>query len=146
MPASKAQQKAVNKYMAANYDRINLTVPNGEKEIVQAHAAAIGESVNGFIGRAIKETIARDGAEKPADASGSAAATTVSIGAEIAVQAISAPVLPSEQMKQVKAHIAKTGEDTDAFIERAINEQINRDSMAFKLGVNPAKKGGVTND
>ena len=68
MPASKAQQKAVNKYMAANYDRINLTVPKGEKEIVQAHAAAIGESVNGFIGRAIKETIARDGAEKPADA------------------------------------------------------------------------------
>ena len=54
MPASKAQQKAVNKYMAANYDRINLTVEKGRKEIIQAHAEARGESVNGFINRAIE--------------------------------------------------------------------------------------------
>lgn len=61
MPASKAQQKAVNKYMAANYDRINLTVPKGKKDIVRDHAAARGESVNGFINRAISETMERDG-------------------------------------------------------------------------------------
>ena len=54
MPASKAQQKAVNKYMAANYDRINLTVEKGRKEIIKAHAEARGESVNGFIKRAIE--------------------------------------------------------------------------------------------
>ena len=66
MPASKAQQKAVNKYMAANYDRINLTVPKGEKEIVQAHAAAIGESVNGFVNRAIDETMERDNGQQAA--------------------------------------------------------------------------------
>mgnify|MGYP000802028839 FL=1 len=54
MPASKAQQKAVNKYMAANYDRINLTVEKGRKEIIKAHAEARGESVNGFINRAIE--------------------------------------------------------------------------------------------
>ena len=60
MPVSKAQQKAVNKYMAANYDRVNLTLPKGQKEVVQAHAAARGESVNGFIGRAISETMKRD--------------------------------------------------------------------------------------
>lgn len=62
MAVSKAQQKAVNKYMAANYDRINLTVPKGRKEEIQAHAVARGESVNGFIGRAIDETIERDNA------------------------------------------------------------------------------------
>lgn len=62
MAVSKAQQKAVNKYMAANYDRINLTVPKGQKEIIQAHAAARGESVNGFIGRAIDNQIERDSA------------------------------------------------------------------------------------
>ena len=61
MAVSKAQQKAVNKYMAANYDRVNLTLPKGQKEVVQAHAAALGESVNGFIGRAIAETMERDG-------------------------------------------------------------------------------------
>ncbi len=64
MPVSKAQQKAVNKYMSENYDRINLTVPKGQKDMIKAHAEARGESVNGFIGRAISETIDRDnGAE-----------------------------------------------------------------------------------
>lgn len=61
MPVSKAQQRAVNKYMAANYDRINLTVPKGKKETIQAHAAAQGESVNAFIGRAIDHEMERDG-------------------------------------------------------------------------------------
>lgn len=61
MPASKAQQKAVNKYMAANYDRVNLTLPKGRKEEIKAHADARDESVNGFINRAITETMERDG-------------------------------------------------------------------------------------
>ena len=60
MPASKAQQRATNKYISKAYDRINLTVPKGKKEVIQAHAEARGESVNGFIGRAISETIKRD--------------------------------------------------------------------------------------
>ena len=49
MPVSKAQQKAVNKYMSENYDRINLPVPKGQKEIIKAHAEAHSESVNGFV-------------------------------------------------------------------------------------------------
>ena len=64
MPASKAQQQAQNRWIAKAYDRINLTVPKGHKETIQAHAAAQGESVNGFIGRAIQEAMERDGAEK----------------------------------------------------------------------------------
>lgn len=60
MPASKAQQKAVNKYMTANYDRINLTVPKGQKDMIKLHAESKGESVNGFLQRAITETIQRD--------------------------------------------------------------------------------------
>lgn len=60
MPATKAQQKAVNKYMSANYDRINLTVPKGRRAEIKAHAEAQGESVNGFIGRAIDEAMERD--------------------------------------------------------------------------------------
>lgn len=60
MAVSKAQQKATNKYITNNYDRINLTVPKGRKETIQAHAAAQGESVNGFIGRAIEEAMERD--------------------------------------------------------------------------------------
>ena len=59
-PASKAQQKAVNKYMKENYDRVNLTMPKGKKEKVQAHAEAHGQSVNGFINSAIDEKMERD--------------------------------------------------------------------------------------
>ena len=70
MPVSKAQQRAVNKYMAANYDRIKLTVPKGKKETIQAHAAAQGESVNAFINRAIDEVMERDGGHSAASDEG----------------------------------------------------------------------------
>ena len=55
MAVSKAQQKAVNKYMKENYDRINLTVPKGDKEKIAIAAAAAGQSVNAFINEAIRE-------------------------------------------------------------------------------------------
>lgn len=49
-----------NEFIQNTYDRINLTVPKGQKEIIQAHAKANGESVNAFIGRAIAEAMERD--------------------------------------------------------------------------------------
>ena len=52
-PASKAQQKAQNRWIASAYDRINLTVEKGRKDIIKAFADAQGESVNGFINRAV---------------------------------------------------------------------------------------------
>ena len=59
MPASKAQQKAVSKYMKNNYDEIKIRTSKGQKDIIKAHAEANGESVNGFINRAIDETMSR---------------------------------------------------------------------------------------
>lgn len=67
MTVPKANQKAVNKYVKANYDRINVTMPKGKKETIQAHAAARGESVNGFINRAIDGQIQRDGESPSAE-------------------------------------------------------------------------------
>lgn len=64
MPASKAQQKAVNKYMSANYDRVNLTMPKGSKDALKAHAESTGESVNAFINRAIMEVTEMDNMHK----------------------------------------------------------------------------------
>lgn len=64
----KASTRAQNKYIAKAYDRINLTVPKGKKDTVQAHATAQGESVNGFINRAIDEAMERDGLERPTGA------------------------------------------------------------------------------
>lgn len=66
MAVSKAQQKAQNKWIAKAYDRINLTVAKGKKDIIQAHAEANGESVNGFINRAIDQTMAQEAAGSPA--------------------------------------------------------------------------------
>lgn len=60
MPVSKAQQKAVAKYIKTNYDAIQIRVPKGDKDIIKAHADANGESVNAFIARSIQEQIRRD--------------------------------------------------------------------------------------
>ena len=57
MAVSKAQQKAVNKYVREKYDRINITMPKGRKEQIQAAAEAHGESVNGFINRLISDAL-----------------------------------------------------------------------------------------
>lgn len=58
---SKAQQKAVHKYVKNNYDRVELTVkPKGKKEDIKAHAEQNGETLNSFINRAINETMERD--------------------------------------------------------------------------------------
>ena len=62
MPASKAQQRAVSKYMKENYDEIKVRVEKGQKEVIKTHAEAHSESVNGFINRAIDETMERDNA------------------------------------------------------------------------------------
>lgn len=60
MPVSKAQQRAVSKYMKENYDVYQIRMPKGRKAEIQAHAESRGESVNAFIGRAISETMSRD--------------------------------------------------------------------------------------
>lgn len=57
---SKAQQKAVNKYVKNNYDRINVTFPKGQKEKIKEHAKKQEESVNAFIVRSVSETMERD--------------------------------------------------------------------------------------
>ena len=55
-----AQTRAQNKYINKVYDRINLVVDKGNKDKIKAHAAKQGESLNGFINRAIFETMERD--------------------------------------------------------------------------------------
>ncbi len=60
MAVSKAQQKAVAKYMKNNYDNYQIRMPKGKKDIIKQHAEQHGESLNGFINRAIDETMERD--------------------------------------------------------------------------------------
>lgn len=54
------QTRAKNKYNAKAYDRIALQVKKGRKDIIKAHAENRGESLNGFINKAIDEKMERD--------------------------------------------------------------------------------------
>lgn len=64
LAVTKANQRAVNKYVKNNYDRINVTMAKGKKDTLKAHAEGMGESVNAFINRAIDETLNRDQEKK----------------------------------------------------------------------------------
>ena len=51
---SKAQTAANKRYNLKAYDRIEITVPKGNREIIAQAAAAAGMSVNAFIKEAIE--------------------------------------------------------------------------------------------
>lgn len=61
---SEARRRANEKYNAKAYDEIKVRVPKGRKAELQAHAEGRGESLNGFIVRAIDEAIKRDNGGK----------------------------------------------------------------------------------
>lgn len=58
---SKAQQRAVQKYVKNNYDRVVLTLPKGKREEIRQHAEMFGMSMNSYIAKAIEEKILSDG-------------------------------------------------------------------------------------
>ena len=115
MAVSKAQQKAVNKYMAANYDRINLTVPKGRKDEIQSFAAHTGESVNGIINRAIGEAMG-NAPQEPTETHGGGGA-----------------ILSPETLAAAQEAAQKAGETVPAFIGRAVTTQAQRDRVTQGL-------------
>ena len=60
-PVSKAQQKASAKYKKSNYDRMEILLEKGRKADLQEHAQQRGESLNGFVNRAIDNQVEQDG-------------------------------------------------------------------------------------
>ena len=113
--AGKAEYK--NQWQKENCDRVNLTLPKGRKAELQAYAAAAGESLNGFIGRAINEAMERDGA-----------------GAAAVAEGIS---LPPDALEAVQEAAERTGEATAVFVARAIETQAKQDKSSIALGINP---------
>lgn len=55
--ASKAQQRAVAKYMAANCDEIKIRVPKGRKADVDAFVKEYSGSINGLVNSLLRETL-----------------------------------------------------------------------------------------
>lgn len=124
--AGKAEYK--NQWQKENCDRVNLTLPKGRKAELQAYAAAAGESLNGFIGRAINETMERDGAGGPQEAAGGAAVTG---GISLSPDALEAAQQAAE----------RTGEAVGEFLARAAQAQAKRDEISLHTGLNPATGG-----
>ncbi len=56
----KNSYESIKRYQDKVYDKILIRTSKGKKDAIQAHADAQGESVNGFINRAIDETMTRD--------------------------------------------------------------------------------------
>ena len=119
MAVSKAQQRAVTKYMKENYDEIKVRMPKGQKGIIQAHAEANGESVNGFINRAISETMGG----LPHNAPQAAAEACGGGGA----------ILSPETLAAAQEAAQKAGETVPAFIGRAVATQAQRDRVTQGL-------------
>ena len=61
MAQSKAHIKATNKYIAKAYDRVNLTLPKGDKDRVRAYAESKGLSLNAYINKLIADDMNKAG-------------------------------------------------------------------------------------
>ena len=57
MATTKAQQRAVNKYIKKNYDSLRIVVPKGRKAEIEAYARAAGESINGLVNALLRERL-----------------------------------------------------------------------------------------
>ena len=64
---TETQKRAQKKYMEI-FMVARVRMDRDRYEAIQAHAEARGESVNGFINRAISETMERDGPRSPQEA------------------------------------------------------------------------------
>ena len=105
---SKAQRDCVTRYEAANYDKILIRMPKGQRETVKAQADAAGKSLNAYIVGLIE-------GETPAPAP-------------------QAPqyITPEALDKATQAAQA-AGEDLIAWITRAISDTAARDSITRQL-------------
>ena len=126
MPASKAQQKAVNKYVKANYDLYQIKMPKGKKDDIKVAAAAACESVNAYINTAIAQRMERDGAGGPQEAVGTLMGDRVS--------------LPSDTLKAAQEAAQATGEDLPMYIARVVSEVAERDRLSHRA------EGGKVNE
>lgn len=111
MAISEAQKKANQKWDSANLDRLSLAMPKGAKEAVKAFAAAHGESVNGFINRAIGEAMG-ESPQKPAGAPQGEGA-----------------ILTPAALKTAQEAAQMAGESIPAFVARAVETQAQRDKV-----------------
>lgn len=99
---SKAQRQCVSRYEAANYDKILLRLPKGQRETVKAQADAAGKSLNAYLIGLIEGDDPAPPPQEPQH------------------------ITPEALDKATEAAQA-AGEDLEAWITRAISDTAKRD-------------------
>lgn len=108
---SEARIRANNKYNEKAYDRINIAVPKGRKAEIKAIAESRGQSINAFVNEAIDAAL-----------TGSVAQTGGNN-----------TILTPKALTQARSAAEAAGETVEAFIERAVTTQAERDKIARGL-------------
>lgn len=111
MTVSKAQKSATAKYESKAYDKVLVRMPKGRKDEIQTFAAQTGESVNGFINRAIGKAMG----ESPQQPAG-------------APQGDGAILTPAA-LKTAQEAAQRAGETVPAFVSRSVETQAQRDKV-----------------
>ena len=136
MAVSKAQQTATNKWIAKAYDRINLTVEKGKRDIIKAHAALKdGGSVNAFINRAIQEAMEKDGVDGPqeaAQASGETPSQFIVRAVAVQAQGDIRARLNEERQEQTTSALVREIEDTARLVTSTLWENVFYNSKLYK--------------
>lgn len=124
MPKKTEAQKRAQKSYMEKFVRVEIRMPPEQRNTIQSHAEARSESVNGFINRAISETMERDGG-----------GTASKIAQQAAGMAQGAGVvsLPSEALEAAQRAADTAGERLPQFLARAVEAQVERDKVARGL-------------
>lgn len=107
----KNSYESIKRYEDKAYDKVLVRMPKGRKDEIQIFAAQTGESVNGFIKRAIGEAMG-ESPQKPAGA----------------LQGDGAILTPAA-LKSAQEAAQMAGESIPAFVARAVETQARRDRL-----------------
>lgn len=118
----KNSYESIKRYEDKAYDKVLVRMPKGRKDEIQTFAAQTGESVNGFINRAIGEAMG-ESPQKPAGAPQGEGA-----------------ILTPAALKTAQEAAQRAGEMVPAFVGRAIETQAQRDKVIQAM--KPKEKAG----
>lgn len=107
----KNSYESIKRYEDKAYDKVLVRMPKGRKDEIQTFAAQTGESVNGFINRAIGEAMG-ESPQKPAGAPQGEGA-----------------ILTPAALKTAQEAAQRAGETVPAFVGRAVETQAQRDKV-----------------
>ena len=99
---SKAQRQCVSRYEAANYDKILVRLPKGQRETVKAQADSAGKSLNAYLVGLIQGDDPAPAPQTP-------------------------QYLTPEALEQATQAAQAAGEELGAWITRAISDAAKRD-------------------